>query len=93
MGIISLLISLERFGLIGVLGFQPSVQSGAHDGDTRADRGLRRDFVSERQDGEPNDENTLTHVPDRVRHRLNLTQGLVRDLVVQVVERADLEEG
>src|SRR6056300_1400912 len=80
-------------GLIRVLALHDTVQARTDDGDGGTDERLRGDLVTERENAEADDEDALTDVTDGVGHRGNLTEGLVRDLVVHMVVETDGREG
>jgi hypothetical protein len=69
-----------------------AVKASAEHGDGGTDGCLHRDLVTERQDGETNHENSLPDVTDGVRHRSDLAERLIRDLVVHVVIETDESE-
>lgn len=83
---------VQNLVLGGVLALDDAVQAGTDDGDGAANQRLRGDLVAEGEDAEANDKDALTDVTDGVGHRGNLTEGLVRDLVVHVVVETDRGE-
>ena len=53
---------------------------------------MRGELVAEGEDGEADNEDALANVCDCVSHRLNLTERLVRDLVIHMVEESDFNQ-
>jgi hypothetical protein len=83
---------VQNLVLGGVLALDDAVQAGTDDGDGAANQRLRGDLVAKGENAEANDKDALTDVTDGVSHRGNLTEGLVRDLVVHVVVETDRGE-
>mmetsp|Transcript_17974 Transcript_17974/g.30232 ORF Transcript_17974/g.30232 Transcript_17974/m.30232 type:complete len:242 (-) Transcript_17974:714-1439(-) len=81
-----------RAGLLRIEALEVPVQAGAGDGDERPDDRLCGDLVTEGNDGEADNEDALADVANGVCHRLDLAQGLVGDLVVQMVVHADVPQ-
>lgn len=87
--VVVIITRVQKLVLGGVLALDDAVQAGTDDGDGAANQRLRGDLVAEGENTEANDKDALTDVTDGVSHRGNLTEGLVRDLVVHVVVEAD----